>query len=866
MRGVAVCGLLAALTAPGSAAAWWDSDWTARTTLTLQNASVGADTAEIVALVTLDASVIDYANADALGDDLRFVDGDDLTELSYDIELWSPGGTSLIWVRIPVVESAATPDKIYLYWGNPVAPVGQDAPGTWGDGTYVFVEHFDTTMVNPVDGTDGTLWLGAVRAPGLFADALDVAGVDEYFTADDYIGDYLEDPCVLEFWINTTDTGSADPFTAPAVTGSKVATSPENTQLFGWLDAAGHIGMRYGLAQTVSTTPVNDGVWHHVALARYLDGDQQVWVDGVLEGLRQGVAGVDDVSFRTLAYYAIGRSGAICCGLTYIDAQIDEYRIHTNPRTPDEWYEVDYLAQSGGFLDPCVLVEFGEDADGDGHGSAVDTVLSCEAAPGYGVTDDCDDGDGSVHPGAAEDLCNGVDDDCDLVGGPGDDSDGDGATFAEEDAIGASDCDDDSDGDGIADVFEYPLGDSDSDGTADPADTDDDGDSIPTVVEGDGNPDRDAGCAGVQADDIPNYLDTDSDGDGLPDIVEGTGDLDGDTIENYLDCYDFGCAAGVDGDADGLDECEELDLGLDPLSGDTDGDSVGDGVETGDPLAPRDTDGDGRIDALESDDDGDGIPTALEDPDGDGDVFDDDADGDGAPDFRDADDDGDGVPTAGEDRDGDGDWGDDDFDGDGAADYLDSDDLDGPLVDADGDGLTNGEEALVCAGGECLDPLSTDTDGDGVDDRTEVGDPAAPTDSDGDQVPDALDPDDDGDGVPTSEEGPTDADGDGVPAWLDTDSDGDGAADGAESASEDGDCDGIPDRFDPMASDGVCPVPAIGRGGAPATGCDSAGAGAASIGLAWIAAALAARRSRRAGSRMSPRCLPRSQLSKTERT
>ena len=71
---------------------------------------------------------------------------------------------------------------------------------------------------------------------------------------------------------------------------------------------------------------------------------------------------------------------------------------------------------------------------------------------------------------------------------------------------------------------------------------------------------------------------------------------------------------------------------------------------------PRDTDSDGIPDYLDSDDDGDNVPTANENPDpnGDGDLSDaQDTDGDSIPDFLDPDDDGDGTITRYEDTDGD---------------------------------------------------------------------------------------------------------------------------------------------------------------------------------------------------------------------
>lgn len=69
--------------------------------------------------------------------------------------------------------------------------------------------------------------------------------------------------------------------------------------------------------------------------------------------------------------------------------------------------------------------------------------------------------------------------------------------------------------------------------------------------------------------------------------------------------------------------------------------------------------------------------------------------------------------------------------------------------DEDGDGITNGGEELLGT-----DPLRSDTDRDGVDDLSEVGDPRSPLDHHRDGVLDALDPENDSDcdGVSNSKE------------------------------------------------------------------------------------------------------------------
>ncbi len=70
-----------------------------------------------------------------------------------------------------------------------------------------------------------------------------------------------------------------------------------------------------------------------------------------------------------------------------------------------------------GEIDEGVLLEWHEDADGDGWGSDASTGLACEQPEGWlDSAGDCDDSDDSVHPGAEDAPCDGVDSDCDGVG------------------------------------------------------------------------------------------------------------------------------------------------------------------------------------------------------------------------------------------------------------------------------------------------------------------------------------------------------------------------------------------------------------------------------------------------------------------
>jgi len=411
----------------------------------------------------------------------------------------------------------------------------------------------------------------------------------------------------------------------------------------------------------------------------------------------------------------------------------------------------------------------------------------------------------------------------------------------------------DSDADGLKDTDEVILG-------TDPHNADTDGDGI-----------QDGAEVGLT---YPALAAIDTDGTGGIDALESNIiDADGDGLMNHADsdnldpcipdALSLACLALTDADGDGLSNAQELTLGTDPNLADSDGDGVDDGVEVGagfPGVAAIDTDGDGIIDALESsvlDADGDGVNDQADPANNDACNPDNtvgicDLDSDGLTNAQEslagtnpnmADSDGDGVndglevgadPANAIDTDGDGiidalESNLNDADGDGINDQLDPANADvcNPdntvaACDADGDGLTNGQEALAGT-----NPTVADSDGDGVNDGVEVGaDPANPVDSDGDGIIDALDSnrlDSDGDGVvdqldatntnaclPSNLVAACDSDGDGLSDGLElilgtdpnvADSDGDGINDGVEVGANqafplDSDGDGVIDALE----------------------------------------------------------------------
>jgi hypothetical protein len=433
--------------------------------------------------------------------------------------------------------------------------------------------------------------------------------------------------------------------------------------------------------------------------------------------------------------------------------------------------------------------DFDEDTDGDGLINALDPDsdddglldgtelgLDCsnpatDPASGTCVADsdpttttnplDADTDDGGVSDGA-EDL------------------DGDGAVDAGETdptaGNGADDVDVDTDGDGLPDDYEEELGTDPND-----ADSDDDG-----VLDGaEPNPTLD-----TDGDGLINPLDPDSDDDAL---FDGT--------ELGLDCSNpaTDAASGVcvaDGDAGATTtspiDADSDDGGVRDGFEDTNGNGVVDAGET------NPTDGNGADDVLNDDTDGDGLPDDKEDELGtdpnDADTDDDgvldgaepnpssDTDGDGAINPLDPDSDGDqlfdgtelSVTAPNADTDVAAGFFVPDADPSTGTSAVDADSDDGGVVDgledSNQNGAVDGDERDPTAGNGDDDFLG-DSDEDGLTDGEEIelGTDPFDADSDDDGALDGQEPDPDGD-----------ADDDGIINALDPDSDGDGLLDGTE--------------------------------------------------------------------------------------
>ena len=91
-------------------------------------------------MVALTPDRFDYGAVRSDGGDVQFADADG-TALPHEIESWNPGGTSILWVRVPRIDAGSASDFVWMYYGNPDTVVPQDAAGVWS--RYRAVYHLD---------------------------------------------------------------------------------------------------------------------------------------------------------------------------------------------------------------------------------------------------------------------------------------------------------------------------------------------------------------------------------------------------------------------------------------------------------------------------------------------------------------------------------------------------------------------------------------------------------------------------------------------------------------------------------------------------------------------------------------------------
>lgn len=352
---------------------WWNDNWVYRKKITFNNSAQSEGLTNFPVAVILDSSNFDFSRTKSTGEDVRFIDSDGTSSLSYEIEKWDVANRSgVIWVNVPLINASSNTDYIYMYYGNSGIGDGQSENNTWNS-DFLSVWHLseDPSGVAPQvqDSTDSLVHLtsrGGMTQSDLVAgrigDALDFDGATctasgcLYTSAGDITGDdrlYVLDSTknsLFKFGATQDFTSSAWIKTDDPVAYWKQYMGNESADTrhgFGMLiqkdTRLPYLTTDSGTCCTATygTTAVNDNQWHHIVTMR--EGDRAyVYVDGVLEGLRTSGA---TASFASAATFTIGKDPNNY--LSY-HGLIDEARVATKAFSAN-WVRAEYKVGTNTF-------------------------------------------------------------------------------------------------------------------------------------------------------------------------------------------------------------------------------------------------------------------------------------------------------------------------------------------------------------------------------------------------------------------------------------------------------------------------------------------------------------------------------------
>jgi hypothetical protein len=223
----------------------------------------------------------------------------------------------------------------------------------------------------------------------------------------------------------------------------------------------------------------------------------------------------------------------------------DDGDASVHPDADESCNEVDDDCDGEVDEDPVDAPTWYLDYDGDSYAGDAYTEQACEQPTGFVATaEDCDDLDAAVYPGADEDWCNGVDDDCD---GEVDEWD-----TAEAPAVWYQDLDGDGYGNSAVTVDLHPSCDGPDGYAPDGGDCDE--------TDADIHPGADEWCDGFD-----NDCDGVTDEDDALDALPWYEDADGDGYGWFYDPSTAACSAPTGFVADNTD-CDDTDAAVYPGS------------------------------------------------------------------------------------------------------------------------------------------------------------------------------------------------------------------------------------------------------------------------------------------------------------
>ena len=315
-----------------------------RMKLTFTGHNYGEPLANFPVLVQLSTNLpgFNYRQfASPAGGDLRFAGADGRVPFLHEIDEWNTNGTSLIWVRVPLL--SATNDSIWVYWGNPAAatPPAASTNGAFWSFDHELVWHLkesappyaDSTGLHPAmsSAAPASTSLGVVGRGAVFSGAqfLDAGAVNcnNDFTLSAWVKVALNANNIQALWCNKSSGFNSDGFSL------FVNSYQTADQRLAFEAGDGVNGSR--ITSDTNVVPFNQ--WEHVAVAvNRTNSIARIYVNGLEV---TGAATTMQNNFRNFGGLLLG---SFTNSVYKFNGTLDEVRINRTALSSG-WLRANYL-------------------------------------------------------------------------------------------------------------------------------------------------------------------------------------------------------------------------------------------------------------------------------------------------------------------------------------------------------------------------------------------------------------------------------------------------------------------------------------------------------------------------------------------
>ena len=228
--------------------------------------------------VGLDSSIVDYTKIPSPTGGLAFIDGNG-DALAYEIEHWQPGGSSVVWVRVPALAGSGSSTTLELEWGQNLPDPGNLWTTAYPQG-YAQVLHFDsgTAVTDSAGNSFPPTATGVSTATGIYGNGAGFTPTSTVTFSNSTSLYAAWSQITLQFWLNPSSVPSeAQVITRGGpISNGVLAPVDSGTALFelDWSFANGDDEM------TIVTVPIQQWslltfTFDGKTLTPYLDGSAQ---------------------------------------------------------------------------------------------------------------------------------------------------------------------------------------------------------------------------------------------------------------------------------------------------------------------------------------------------------------------------------------------------------------------------------------------------------------------------------------------------------------------------------------------------------------------------------------------------------------